>query len=104
MPKMIANPMLINAKLAIAYRTCIAKRAPRSTFILSYQSSSSVARHARPRAGHPGGAVHAYPRASVLDARVKPVRDGGRPSELDYILLIVVGVLDEIANRRGVGR
>src|SRR5271163_2278837 len=103
MPKMIANPMLISAKLAIAYRTCIAKRAARSTFILSYQSSSSAARHAQPQAGHPDGAVHGYPRASALHARVKPVH-GGRPSELDYILLVVVGVLDEIANRGGVGR
>jgi hypothetical protein len=32
----------------------------------------AAARHARPRAGHPGGALGGYPRTSALDARINP--------------------------------
>src|SRR5271154_4462357 len=34
--------------------------------------ASAAARHARPRAAHPGGAFGDYPRTSALDARVNP--------------------------------
>jgi hypothetical protein len=37
----------------------------------------SPPRHARPRAGHPGGALGDYPRTSALDARINPrIRSG----------------------------
>src|SRR3954451_21453589 len=68
MPKIIASPTLISARLATAYRTWIARSVTRSTCTFPNQGLRRTA------------------------------------SDLDYILLIIGRVLDEVANRCGIGR
>src|SRR4029079_11456154 len=69
MPKMIASPTLISARLAIAYTTWIARIATRSTSIF-----------------------HTGPEGRNV------------PSDLDHVLLVVVRVLDQVADGSGIRR
>src|SRR5271154_3846815 len=58
--------------------------------------ASAAARHARPRAGHPGGALGDYPRTSALDARVNPrIKSGDVHDETESAALMSGRRLDQ---------